>query len=138
METTAPRLLIADDDRDFRESLAEVFARRGFNTHLAADGCEAVEFVRTSSDLHIVLLDIHMPRLTGLEALEQIREVSTDGLPCVLMSAKLDDSIVRRAAQLDTASLLSKPFTLRDVTHTIDGVLRQAYGPEFGSQRGLN
>lgn len=126
--TQVPKLLIADDDRDFRESLSEVFTRRGFSTQLAADGREAVEIVQRCSRLHLVLLDVHMPRLTGIEALGEIRQVVKDSLPCILMSAKFDDQIVQRAESLQTASLLSKPFSLRDVTGTVEQILQSAYG----------
>lgn len=125
---TEPKLLIADDDRDFRESLSEVFTRRGFRTQLAADGCEAVEIFQSSSQLHLVLLDVHMPRLSGIEALEQIRQLAQVQLPCILMSAAFDDQIVRQAEQLKTDKLLSKPFTLRDLTGTVDQILEHAYG----------
>lgn len=128
MQGTEPNLLIADDDRDFRESLSEVFQRRGFSTQLAADGCEAVEIVQSNSQLHLVLLDVHMPRLSGLQALEKIRELVEIKLPCILMSAQLDDQIVERAQHLDITSLLSKPFTLRDLTGTVENVLQQSYG----------
>jgi CheY-like chemotaxis protein len=125
---TEPKLLIADDDRDFRESLAEVFQRRGYNTKLASDGEEAVQIVQASRELHLVILDVHMPRLTGLEALEMIRQSVVGSLPCILMSAKLDDTIVQQAQQLQIASLLSKPFKLREVTSTVERILQSAYG----------
>lgn len=128
MQWTEPKLLIADDDRDFRESLNEVFTRRGFATQLAADGCEAVEIVQSDSNLHLVLLDVHMPRLSGIEALQQIRRLAQDTLPCILMSAQFDEQIVRQAEQLETASLLSKPFTLRDLTGAVEEIFRHSYG----------
>lgn len=128
MQSTEPNLLIADDDRDFRESLSEVFTRRGYTTRLAADGCEAVEIVQSTGVLHLVLLDVHMPRLSGIEALEQIRQEVEVTLPCILMSAKFDEQIVQQAEQLDTASMLSKPFTLRDLTGTVEKILQRAYG----------
>ncbi|MEZ6133929.1 MAG: response regulator [Pirellulaceae bacterium] len=139
MQANGPRLLIADDDRDFRESLGEVFARRGFTTCLAADGCEALEIVRATRELHLVILDIHMPRLTGLQALEQIRQQRMGGqnqadsslpqlsLPCILMSAQVDEAIVRQAEELET-QVLSKPFTLRLVTETVEDMLHRSYG----------
>ncbi len=130
MQATDPVLLIADDDRDFRESLCDVFTRRGYSIELAADGYEAVELVQSAPQLHLMLMDVHMPRLTGLEALVQIRELVQVELPCILMSAKFDDHIKQRAAQLDTASMLSKPFTLQDVTGTVSAVLQHAYGWE--------
>ncbi len=128
MEWTSPHLLIADDDRDFRESLSEVFQRRGFCTHLACDGCEALEIVRKHSELHLVLLDVHMPRLSGLDALEQMRHVVESHLPCIMMTARIDDCIRKRAAELDTQSLLSKPFTLRDITGTVEDIMFRSYG----------
>lgn len=128
MQWTEPSILIADDDRDFRESLGEVFSRRGYRTRLAADGCEAVEMVLQHTGLHVVLLDVHMPRLSGLEALGQIRQVGSVTLPCILMSAKLDEHIVRQAEELRTAQVLSKPFTLRAVTGTVEQILSQSYG----------
>ncbi|MEM7473452.1 MAG: response regulator [Planctomycetota bacterium] len=128
MRPTEPHLLIADDDRDFRESLSEVFLRRGYSTQLAADGHEALEIVQSTHVLHLILLDVHMPRLTGIQALEQIRQNQEEALPCILMSAKFDDKIVQQAEQLDTSSLLSKPFTLRDLTGTVERILQHAYG----------
>jgi DNA-binding response OmpR family regulator len=128
MQILEPKLLIADDDRDFRESLSEVFRRRGFTTCLAADGQEALEIVNCSSELHLVILDIHMPRLSGLEALQQLRWSRSALLPCILMSAELDESIVREAAPLKPAGMLSKPFTLRTLTTTVETVLRNCYG----------
>jgi CheY-like chemotaxis protein len=128
MMTVEPKLLIADDDRDFRESLAEIFSRRGFATQLAADGREALEIVCQSRDIHLVILDVHMPRLTGLQALQQIRCQSSSSIPCILMSALMDDSLVREATPLNPAGLLSKPFTLRTLTMTVETVLRDAYG----------
>lgn len=128
VQWTEPRLLIADDDRDFRESLKEVFTRRGFCTTLAADGREAVEIVQSDNRLHLVLLDVHMPNLSGLEALLQIRQIAESTLPCILMSAKLDDDIKQQAESLDITSFLSKPFTLRDLTGTVEKILHSSYG----------
>ena len=128
MQSTGLKLLIADDDRDFRESLREVFTRRGYFTQLAADGREAVDIVQSEPDLHLVLLDVHMPRLSGIEALGEIRQVLETTLPCILMSAKFDDQIKRQAEQLDIASLLSKPFTLKALTGTVEDTLKHVYG----------
>ncbi len=128
MQLLEPKLLIADDDRDFRESLGEVFCRRGYETRLAADGQEALEIIQCSTEIHLVIFDVHMPRLGGLEALQQIRWTRKTALPCILMSAQLDDEIVREAESLNPAGMLSKPFTLRTLTSTVEAVLRSSYG----------
>ncbi|MBX3422322.1 MAG: response regulator [Pirellulaceae bacterium] len=131
MQWIEPKLLIADDDRDFRETLAEVFHRRGYATHLAADGQEALEICHARPQLHLVIFDVHMPRVTGLEALQHLRVHDCWSLPCILMSAQMDDRIVREAQALNPAGILAKPFTLRDLTATVEEALRRSYGWEI-------
>ena len=75
-------VLIADDDRGTREALGEMLATRGFRIVLAADGGEAVELVQVDL-VHLVLFDMHMPRLTGLEAFAVIRQAPGRILPAV-------------------------------------------------------
>ena len=57
-------ILIADDDKGNRETLSDLLRARGFSTVLAADGGEAVDIIRVEL-VHLVLIDLHMPRLTG-------------------------------------------------------------------------
>ena len=126
MITDCPSLLISDDDRGFRETLAGAFEERGFRTLIAADGSEAVNLIR-SEEVHLVLLDMHMPRLTGLEALRQMRVVQAD-LPCILISGAVDDEILSQAEAQDVFSVLSKPVQFRHVTATVRQALSAAYG----------
>ena len=121
-----PQLLITDDDRDFRLSLGEALSRRGYKTVLAADGIEAIE-VLSSQRIHLALFDVHMPRLDGLGALQSLRNTQPS-LPCILMSADLDEAIVARAHQLRTHQLLAKPFSLNLLADTIRLLLEQCYG----------
>ena len=68
-----PHLLVTDDDRAFRETLRMGLVARGFEVSVAGDGQEALEIV-VSSEVHLVLLDHHMPRLTGLETIRRLRQ----------------------------------------------------------------
>src|SRR3954452_18393868 len=72
MPLFTPRLLITDDDRDFRETVAGVLADRGFETLQAADGEEALSIV-CRQEVYLLLLDMQMPRLSGLETIERLR-----------------------------------------------------------------
>jgi len=119
-----PQLLISDDDRDFRLTLQSVFDRYGFDTLLAADGAEAVEIVK-SETVHVVLIDMHMPRKTGLEAIREIKELSAS-LPCILLSAAMDDTI--RSQADDAFSLLEKPVNPNTVRETVGCALSDIYG----------
>ncbi len=128
VQKTEPQILIADDDADLRITLSEVFQRRGYRTTLAADGREAVELVQSTRTIHLAILDIHMPRLSGLEALEEIRRLQVPQLPCILMTAKLDLDIQQRARALADSPVLSKPFALSTLTDTVRLVLERTHG----------
>jgi CheY-like chemotaxis protein len=118
----SPSLLITDDDRALRETLRDVFEPRGFRTLLAADGFEAVQIVERT-EVHLVLIDLHMPRLTGLEAISRIRKLRSQ-LPCILISGQLDDDVRARA---EAFKVLSKPISFQQVTESVADALRLTY-----------
>ena len=127
MKLETPTLLITDDDRDFRETLRGVFEPRGYRTLLAADGQEALELL-AFEPVHLALLDMHMPRLTGLETIRRIRELPLDVvLPCILISAALDAAIEEEARRQRTFSILSKPVRLRDIMGAVQQALIETY-----------
>jgi CheY-like chemotaxis protein len=118
-------MLITDDDRDFRETLQGVFEPRGFRTLLAANGEEALEIVRSQA-VHLMLLDMHMPKLTGLETIRRVRRLR-EILPCILLSAGLDESIIRQAREADVFSVLSKPVGFAEITRIVSQAMRLTY-----------
>jgi len=120
------RVLITDDDADFRQTLSEVLLRRGYRTITAADGLEALDVIE-HGNIHLVLFDVHMPRLDGLRALESVR-ARLPRLPCILMSAQLDDRILAKAQQLHAEHVLPKPFSLADLVSSVRRLLDTAYG----------
>lgn len=121
----APCLLITDDDRDFRETLRGVFEPRGFRALVAQDGQEAVDIVRRD-EVHLLLVDMHMPRLTGLEMVRHLRDLPRS-IPFILMSAALDTAIEEEARKADAFSILAKPFPLRRITNLVTDAMRQFY-----------
>jgi DNA-binding NtrC family response regulator len=120
MTLDTPSLLITDDDPGFRETLRVAFEPRGFRTLLAGDGEEALRIVHRET-VHLVLLDMHMPRLTGLETLRLLKEFRAM-LPCILLSAQLDQRVIDEARREHAYSVLSKTVTLGQIT----GIVRQA------------
>jgi CheY-like chemotaxis protein len=127
MKLETPSLLITDDDRDFRETLRDVFQRRGFRTLLAADGEEALDLL-AHERVHLALLDMHMPRLTGLETIRRIRQLDFEVvLPCILISAALDAAIEEEARRQQAYSILAKPIRLREITGIVQQALCQTY-----------
>ena len=125
MNIEAPSLLITDDDRAFRETLQGVFEPQGFRTLLASDGEEALWIVRRE-EVHLVLLDMHMPKLTGLETLRLVKRFKSI-LPCILMSANLDQPLIEQARLAQAFSVLSKPVPLRQLTGIVRLALERTY-----------
>ena len=122
---SGPSLLISDDDRGWRETLQQVFEPQGFRTLLAADGEEAWSIVQIER-VHLVLLDLHMPRLTGLELLRQFQDAQMS-LPCVLMSAAMDENLEREALQASAHTVLSKPISFHEIRAVVGGIMRSTY-----------
>lgn len=122
-------ILIADDDRGLRETLGEVLQNRGFDTLLAKDGGEAVEIVQVQM-VHLVLFDMHMPRLTGLEALNLLRQTLHKVVPAVLMTADATTELLRQAFLAQVYSVIPKPVNKNMVLHTLARALEQVYGPQ--------
>ena len=120
------RILVADDDRGNREALADLLHARGFETVQAADGGEAVEIVRVTN-VHLVFFDLHMPRLTGLEALQLVRQMN-ELLPAILMTADATREVMRQALAERVHTVLPKPVSPNLALHAIAQALAKAYG----------
>ena len=122
-------VLIADDDPGNRETLSELLQNRGFQTVQAADGGEAVEIVQVQM-IHLVLFDMHMPRMTGLEAVNLLRQTLHKLLPAVLMTADATSELMRQAFLAQVYSVIPKPVNKNIVLHTLARALAQVYGPK--------
>jgi CheY-like chemotaxis protein len=119
------RILVADDDPGSRSALAGLLSDRGFDTVQAGSGEEAVEIVRVEL-VHLVFFDMHMPRMTGLEALQQARLVN-DLLPAILVTADATRELIRQAFLAQVYSVIPKPVNKNVVLHTLGRALRQVY-----------
>lgn len=126
MHLETPRLLITDDDRDFRATLSGVLRDRGLETLEAADGEEALDLLNRCQ-VHLLLMDMQMPRLTGLETIRRVRQMAIPALPWILISGALDDTIVAEAQAAAAFSVLPKPLRLPQLTSAVRDALRQAY-----------
>jgi two-component system chemotaxis response regulator CheY len=118
----SPTLLITDDDIGFRETLRDIFEPEGFQTFLAGDGLEAFEIVK-AQPVHLALLDMHMPRINGLDTIRLVHEIKPE-LPCILLSAALDEVIIQAAKELLTFSILSKPCSRLQITSAVRQALK--------------
>ena len=105
-----PRVLVVDDDRAVRESLRRSLEFNGYDVALAADGAEALAGIGTAQP-DVVVMDVMMPRLDGLEATRAMRSAGHD-LPILVLTAR--DAVGDRVEGLDAGAddYLTKPFAL--------------------------
>ncbi len=126
MLAESPSILITDNDQRFRDTVLEVLRPAGYRMIEAEDGIEAVEIVR-HKEVHVVLLDMHMPRQTGLETLRLMKQFKAL-LPCILLSAQMDDDLEQEAREAQAFEVLYKPVSRVDLTSVIEQALARTYG----------
>ena len=119
-------ILITDDDRNCREALRDIFEPEGYRTYLASSGEEAVDIVH-NEPVHVALLDMHMPRLTGLETLQLARQYN-EGLPCILVTADNNEQLMRQAFRARVYSVIPKPVSKNVVLYTVVRAIARVYG----------
>jgi two-component system response regulator MprA len=118
-----PRVLVVDDDRAVRESLRRSLEFNGYDVALAADGAEALAGIAAASP-DVVIMDVMMPRLDGIEATRALRSAGND-LPILVLTAR--DAIGDRVEGLDAGAddYLTKPFALQELLARLRALLRR-------------
>jgi CheY-like chemotaxis protein len=116
---TARRILVVDDDPDLAEVLRVVLARSGYSVGLAANGVEALGYLRRTAGVQVVLLDLMMPVMNGWEfRAVQRDDPALSSIPVVVFSGqgRLDEA----AAVIGAAANLRKPVHLQELLATVD------------------
>jgi CheY-like chemotaxis protein len=119
-----PRILVADNEVNLCKVLAARLQRTNLECVVAHDGVQALEIIR-SQPVDVAVLDIRLPRKTGVEVLKEIRR-DHPLLPCILMTAFEDPEIHEEAVRLGAKAVLQKPF---DLDAFIDLIWRQISAP---------
>ena len=121
--TARPRVLVVDDDRAVRESLRRSLEFNGYAVALAGDGAEALAGIGGASP-DVVVMDVMMPRLDGIEATRALRAAGND-VPILVLTAR--DSVGDRVDGLDAGADddLTKPFALEDLLARLRALLRR-------------
>jgi CheY-like chemotaxis protein len=121
------RILITDDDNRCREALRDIMSPEGYETLEASCGEEAIDIVDSGVQVHLVMLDMQMPTLTGLETLQIVRQINAL-LPAILVTADITDSLMRQAIQSQVYSVIPKPINKNIVLYTVIRALTKFYG----------
>lgn len=117
-----PRILLVDDDIELTELLAELLSLEGFDIHCVHNGQDALTELELQS-FDLILLDVMMPILNGIETLKQLRQKYST--PVLMLSAR-DDEIDRvLGLELGADDYLPKPFNDRELVARIKAILRR-------------
>ena len=119
----APRVLIADDDRDILELVGFRLQTSGYDVLKAEDGEEALR-VAAESTPDLVVLDVMMPKLDGYEVTRRLRaEEATARIPVILLTARVQEADIARGFEAGADDYLKKPFSPRELGARVQAVL---------------
>jgi two-component system response regulator MtrA len=121
------RVLIVEDDASVRETVAMVLERTGFEVNAVADGNAAIAAASESRGHDLVLLDLMLPGVNGLDVCREIRRISN--VPIVMLTAKVDTADVVAGLELGADDYITKPFEPIELAARVRAVLRRSSDP---------
>ena len=127
------RILLVEDEENYRVPLAFSLRRDGFDVVQAADGVEAVEVFEAAGpsgggSIDLVLLDLMLPRLSGIEVCRRIRRAST--VPVIMLTARDSEADTVVGLRIGADDYVTKPYSYRELLARVNAVLRRSHGEE--------
>ncbi len=116
------RILVVDDDREIAAAIEKLLNREGYDVIKAYDGLQALAAV-AENQIHLILLDIMMPRLDGLSATLKIR--GSKNIPIIMLSAKSEDSDKILGLTMGADDYVTKPFNPQELVARVKSQLRR-------------
>lgn len=121
-----PKVLVIDDEPGVRELISEALSLSEITAIQAADGLEALSFLRRER-FDLLILDINMPKLDGLALLEKLR---TEGMsvPVLMLSARADKADINQGLRTGADDYLTKPFSIEELVLRVKAIMRRSKG----------
>ena len=120
------RLLVVEDEPHIRRILSTLFESSGFELDLAYDGASALDALRGPKRYDLLLLDIIMPRVSGLDVLQEAKSLPHRAdLPVIVLTAKGQDADRKRALSLGADAFLTKPFSPKKLLSQVDALIER-------------
>jgi DNA-binding NtrC family response regulator len=118
--TTKWSILIVDDEFGVRESL-RIILESLYDIHTASDGEEALNILRERK-IHLITLDLNMPKHSGIETLREIRKIDRE-IPVVIITGYGTQKDEKEALLFGVRDFITKPFSISTIISVIDGIL---------------
>ena len=119
-------VLITDDDEAHRDELCSELEPEGYDTVVADCGLDAVKIVRRQR-IHVVIIEMYMPEMTGVETLRLIEDTVGEPPPSILVSRDVTKELMLRALRAHAHTLLHKPVDLRLTRLILEKLIRRTY-----------
>ena len=116
-------VLVVDDDREIAHAIAKLLEHENIEAVCAYNGMDALDILSSRSDIHLIILDIMMPKLDGLSATMKIRE--SRNLPIIMLSAKSEDSDKILGLSMGADDYVTKPFNPSELMARVKSHLRR-------------
>ena len=122
-----PRLMIVDDVTAIRQIVSKVFQDVGYQVTEASRGDEAFELAKLKR-VHLVITDVNMPGMSGLELIKALRGLNTYKVtPILILARDASDENIKKAQALGASGFIEKPFTPERLISVVNQVLVDAY-----------
>lgn len=115
-------ILVVDDDKEIVDAIEIYLTNEGFSVFKAEDGLEAIEFL-VDNNIHLIIMDIMMPRMDGIRATLKIREEKN--IPIILLSAKSEDTDKILGLNMGADDYITKPFNPLELIARVKSQLRR-------------
>lgn len=116
-----PNILVVEDDEEINNLISNALQKEGYNIIQAYDGKQAIE--KYSDNFQLVILDLMLPYIDGIEVLRKIREKST--VPIIILSAKDEETDTVIGLSIGADDYMVKPFSLRELVARVKAQLRR-------------
>ena len=119
------RILIVDDNEDISFLIEHILHSNGYETLIANDGEQAIQIV-SSQNIDLVLLDLSLPGISGLEVLTQLKASAGEEIskiPVVIITAHSSEADYTDAIEIGASAYILKPFTPQALTEAVDNIL---------------
>ena len=126
-------ILVCDDDREIVEAIDIYLTQEGYHVLKAYDGIQALEVLK-NNEVHLLVIDVMMPRLDGLRATLKIRQESS--IPIIILSAKSEDADKILGLNVGADDYVTKPFNPLELTARVKSQLRRY--TKLGTKAGNN